>query len=68
MPGKEIKEFYKPAMFGFLTHTSQQGLHGRQDRQDLDLAWILQNRPWLWRHAGNMATTMAVLSSKNLQW
>ena len=29
MPGKKIKEFYRPAMFGFPTHTSQQGHHRR---------------------------------------
>ena len=47
-----------------------QGRHARQDRQDLGLAWILQNRTWLrqrWHH-GDVAAAKAVLPAKNLTW
>ena len=47
-----------------------QGRHARQDRQDLGLAWSLQNRTWLrqrWHH-GDVVAAKAVLPAKNLTW
>ena len=47
-----------------------QGRHGRQDRQDQGLAWILQNRTrrQQWRRADDVAATVVVLPAKNLPW